>query len=52
MPESEIHILDTIRKSDLRPEDASFASRNEEYDVKKRIDTLFGKVREDEEEIV
>lgn len=43
MPESEIHIIDAIRKIDARPEDTSYNFRTEEKDIQNRINTLFGK---------
>ncbi len=56
MPESEIAILDTLRKAEMNPEGSSYRSLTEEkgtfiiniilllyIDQKKRLETLFGK---------
>lgn len=43
MPESEIHVLSTIEKMQARPEETSYNFRAQEEDVKRRINTLFGK---------
>ena len=43
MPESEIHVLSTIEKMQARPEESSYNFRAQEEDVKRRINTLFGK---------
>jgi hypothetical protein len=43
MPESEIHVLSAIEKMDARPEESSYGLRNQERDIQRRLDTLFGK---------
>ena len=46
MPESEIHVIDAISKMDARPEDSAYSFRQQEQDVKKRLNVLFGKEEE------
>ena len=50
MPESEIHVLSAVEKMDARPEDAAYGVRTQEQDIKKRINTLFSKLEEEEKE--
>lgn len=42
MPESEIHVISAVEKMDARPEDTAYGFRNQENDIKNRINTLFG----------
>lgn len=49
MPETEVHIIDTVSKLDARPEDTSYAFRQENEDQKNRINILFDKEDEPEE---
>lgn len=42
MPEGELHMLHTIEKIQARAEESSYSLRQEEDDIKKRINTLFG----------
>lgn len=43
MPETELHILDTLRKVQARPEEASYTFQLEEREMEGRLNTLFGK---------
>jgi len=49
MPESELHVIDSIKSQDGRPEDASYTMRTEEQDIKRRLNTLFGDLGKDVE---
>lgn len=51
MPESEIHVLSAIQNMDARPEDAAYGFRNQESEIKSRINTLFSH-KDEEERIV
>lgn len=50
MPESEIHVIDTIQKMDARLDESAFGARAQEEDIKRRINTLFGKEEEKQPE--
>ena len=48
MPESELHVLHTIEKLQSRAEESSFAFRQEDDDIKRRINTLFGSSKDEQ----
>lgn len=41
MPESEIHMMSAIQNMEARPEDAAYGFRQQESEIKSRINTLF-----------
>ena len=50
MPEGDIHVLDSLSKTDARPEDASYGIKTQQREMDMRIKTLFGKDVEKKEE--
>ena len=51
MPEAETHIVHRLYNSDADARQASYAIKQEQIDVKKRIDLLFGDKSKNDNEL-
>jgi hypothetical protein len=43
MSEAETHLLETMKRSDMRPDDVAYAQRVEQKELTTRLNLLFGK---------